>query len=501
MKMTMLPLALSRVRSYEKFTTAVINGTLQLLKKVFGSSAYEVEFRSLAAAASDILCFNLFVKDYGFTEENMNDKGYGFQNSSICLVVNIGVASLLIEATTAIFVEVGASKATRMMTPSREGARPLLHQCFEDQIHRLYKKVSLYLHSLPSIEDTDFTNLITGKKQNDIVFCLGPNQTIKDHFLEATLFWLNQTRTFVLKIRKVNKRQILCPYFQHIHVVAKKINQQGKHDLCFFMNNAHDFGHHCHGTGSQNQDLKSLLLQSMLNSMVVIEDLERFLANKMMRTSASGILNFMDRLLISCCTEERVMVFTMNMKEHVDPNLLHSGRVIVHIDFRFMIFQRLKQMTGKRGFGIVVAKDIKVGEFVIEYVGEATYDLQVLPFWNMKQRGERNFYLCEINRDMVIDATYKGNKSRYTNHSCCPNTEMQKWIIDGETRIGIFATSDIQKDIYAFGKFWRCWSLRNYASMTGWLFYVSNYIVGLLHLVHIKIAIEVLLSAGKNIAS
>uniref|UniRef100_K7K280 SET domain-containing protein n=2 Tax=Glycine subgen. Soja TaxID=1462606 RepID=K7K280_SOYBN len=114
----------------------------------------------------------------------------------------------------------------------------------------------------------------------------------------------------------------------------------------------------------------------------------------------------------------------------------------------------------------------------------------------MKQRGERNFYLCEINRDMVIDATYKGNKSRYTNHSCCPNTEMQKWIIDGETRIGIFATSDIQKDIYAFGKFWRCWSLRNYASMTGWLFYVSNYIVGLLHLVHIKIAIEVLLSAS-----
>jgi len=45
----------------------------------------------------------------------------------------------------------------------------------------------------------------------------------------------------------------------------------------------------------------------------------------------------------------------------------------------------------------------------------------------MKDRGETNFYLCEINRDMVIDATYKGNKSRYINHSCCPNTEMQKW--------------------------------------------------------------------------
>lgn len=102
--------------------------------------------------------------------------------------------------------------------------------------------------------------------------------------------------------------------------------------------------------------------------------------------------------------------------------------------------------TEKCGSGIVADEDIKAGEFVVEYVGEVIDDKTCEErLWNMKHRGETNFYLCEINRDMVIDATYKGNKSRYINHSCCPNTEMQKWIIDGETRIGIFATRDIEK--------------------------------------------------------
>ncbi|KAJ6734055.1 SET DOMAIN PROTEINS, partial [Salix purpurea] len=102
--------------------------------------------------------------------------------------------------------------------------------------------------------------------------------------------------------------------------------------------------------------------------------------------------------------------------------------------------------TEKCGSGIVADEDIKQGEFVIEYVGEVIDDNTCEErLWKMKHRGETNFYLCEINRNMVIDATYKGNKSRYINHSCCPNTEMQKWIIDGETRIGIFATRDIKK--------------------------------------------------------
>nr|XP_043632350.1 histone-lysine N-methyltransferase ASHH3-like isoform X2 [Erigeron canadensis] len=101
--------------------------------------------------------------------------------------------------------------------------------------------------------------------------------------------------------------------------------------------------------------------------------------------------------------------------------------------------------TEKCGSGVVAEEDIMQGEFVIEYVGEVIDDKTCEErLWRMKRQGETNFYLCEINRDMVIDATFKGNKSRYINHSCSPNTEMQKWRIDGETRIGIFATRDIK---------------------------------------------------------
>ncbi|CAM8935130.1 unnamed protein product [Rhodiola kirilowii] len=102
--------------------------------------------------------------------------------------------------------------------------------------------------------------------------------------------------------------------------------------------------------------------------------------------------------------------------------------------------------TEKCGSGVIADEDIKQGEFIIEYVGEVIDDLTCEErLWKMKHRGETNFYLCEINRDMVIDATFKGNKSRYINHSCSPNTEMQKWRTEGETRIGIFATHDIKK--------------------------------------------------------
>ncbi|KAJ1289207.1 hypothetical protein BS78_02G146400 [Paspalum vaginatum] len=101
--------------------------------------------------------------------------------------------------------------------------------------------------------------------------------------------------------------------------------------------------------------------------------------------------------------------------------------------------------TEKCGYGLVAENEIKKGEFVIEYVGEVIDDRTCEErLWTMKRLSDTNFYLCEVSSNMVIDATNKGNMSRFINHSCEPNTEMQKWTVDGETRVGIFAVRDIK---------------------------------------------------------
>ncbi|XP_066394087.1 histone-lysine N-methyltransferase ASHH3-like isoform X2 [Miscanthus floridulus] len=101
--------------------------------------------------------------------------------------------------------------------------------------------------------------------------------------------------------------------------------------------------------------------------------------------------------------------------------------------------------TEKCGHGLVAEDEIKKREFVIEYVGEVIDDRTCENrLWTMKRLNDTNFYLCEVSSNMVIDATNKGNLSRFINHSCEPNTKMQKWTVDGETRVGIFALRDIK---------------------------------------------------------
>ncbi|XP_052171421.1 AAA-ATPase At2g46620-like [Diospyros lotus] len=96
---------------------------------------------------------------------------------------------------------------------------------------------------------------------------------------------------------------------------------------------------------SDDSDLKMLLLQTKNKSLIVLEDLDRFMGEKSTAVSMSGVLNFMDGIVSSCCGDERVMLFTMNSKDHIDPAILRPGRIDVHIHFPFCNFNSFKSLA------------------------------------------------------------------------------------------------------------------------------------------------------------
>ncbi|PRQ37685.1 putative histone-lysine N-methyltransferase transcription regulator SET family [Rosa chinensis] len=101
--------------------------------------------------------------------------------------------------------------------------------------------------------------------------------------------------------------------------------------------------------------------------------------------------------------------------------------------------------TAHCGWGAEAAESVKKGDFIIEYIGEVINDaLCEQRLWDMKYKEVKNFYMCEIRKDFTIDATFKGNPSRFLNHSCDPNCVLEKWQVEGETRVGVFAARSIE---------------------------------------------------------
>lgn len=105
--------------------------------------------------------------------------------------------------------------------------------------------------------------------------------------------------------------------------------------------------------------------------------------------------------------------------------------------------------TKERGWGLKALQDIKKGQFVIEYVGELIDEEECEKrLKNKHETSENNFYFLTIDKERIIDAGPKGNLARFMNHSCHPNCETQKWMVNGATRVGLFALCDITTGKY-----------------------------------------------------
>ncbi|TMS21206.1 Histone-lysine N-methyltransferase NSD2 [Larimichthys crocea] len=127
------------------------------------------------------------------------------------------------------------------------------------------------------------------------------------------------------------------------------------------------------------------------------------------------------------------------------PQVCPSGERCCNQDFTKRLYPETKIIkTPGKGWGLVSLRDIKKGEFVNEYIGELIDEEECRARIKFAQENNiTDFYMLTIDKDRIIDAGPKGNYSRFMNHSCQPNCETQKWTVNGDTRVGLFAVCDI----------------------------------------------------------
>ncbi|CAF1219451.1 unnamed protein product [Adineta steineri] len=103
--------------------------------------------------------------------------------------------------------------------------------------------------------------------------------------------------------------------------------------------------------------------------------------------------------------------------------------------------------TDMKGYGLRTTSSIRKGRFLVEYVGEVI-DMDELGRRNKKYKrdGNTHQYVMSLIHGTVIDSTIKGNWARYINHSCEPNCVCEKWLVNGEYRMGIFAKRDLNSN-------------------------------------------------------
>ncbi|XP_062110634.1 AAA-ATPase At3g50940-like [Humulus lupulus] len=97
---------------------------------------------------------------------------------------------------------------------------------------------------------------------------------------------------------------------------------------------------------NSNSDLRSLLVMTENKSIIVIEDIDCSVqlenrgcgqgsyGQNDSQLTLSGLLNFIDGLW-SSCGDERIIVFTTNYKDKLDPALLRPGRMDMHINMSY----------------------------------------------------------------------------------------------------------------------------------------------------------------------
>ncbi|KAJ7514756.1 hypothetical protein O6H91_23G058100 [Diphasiastrum complanatum] len=127
------------------------------------------------------------------------------------------------------------------------------------------------------------------------------------------------------------------------------------------------------------------------------------------------------------------------------PEICPCGEACSNQQFRKRMYANVALFrSGKKGFGLKALENVPKGSFITEYVGEVldmpTFEARQKDY---AQNGQKHFYFMTLNSSEVIDAYAKGNWGRFINHSCEPNCQTEKWCVNGEICIGLFAIRDL----------------------------------------------------------
>lgn len=101
------------------------------------------------------------------------------------------------------------------------------------------------------------------------------------------------------------------------------------------------------------------------------------------------------------------------------------------------------------GWGLYNKTALKKGDFIHEYVGEVISQEEADRRGCIYDKVNRS-YLFNLTSDTVVDASRKGNKTKFLNHSSTPNCSTKMVMVNGDYRIGIFAREDIDQQTELF---------------------------------------------------
>lgn len=102
--------------------------------------------------------------------------------------------------------------------------------------------------------------------------------------------------------------------------------------------------------------------------------------------------------------------------------------------------------TEMKGYGVRAETDIEAHQFIYEYMGEVIEEEEFRErLVEYDQKKLKHFYFMMLQNGEFIDATMKGSLARFCNHSCNPNAYVNKWVVAGKLKMGIFANRKILK--------------------------------------------------------